>query len=99
MTVRRRLEEMGFQRQRATPPSRQSEPERRYGYQPDHRRQPPEQRYPSSLTDEEWCIGAVSPSRYSTSLLSASVVAYFRRCSQQSKFEQMHDRLRAMAGT
>lgn len=32
MTVRRRLEEMGIQRERATPPSRQREPERRYGY-------------------------------------------------------------------
>ena len=44
MTIRRRLEEMGIRRERAAPlPARQDEPERRYGYQPAHRRQRPEQ--------------------------------------------------------
>ncbi len=59
MTIRRRLEKMGFRRERAaTLPARQDEPERRYGFQPAYRRQRPVQRYPSSLTDAEWRLVA-----------------------------------------
>ena len=110
-----------------TTPSPQAEYEKRYGYQPAHRRQQPEQRYPSSLTDEEWRLvadifesdsdrGALP--RYPRRLLVdaccyvvrngcswrmlpkdfppwQNVYRTFRRWSQQGKFEQMHDRLRA----
>ncbi len=58
MTVRRRLDEMGIRREQATLPPLQGELEQRYGYRPAHRRQQPEQRYPNSLTDEEWRLVA-----------------------------------------
>lgn len=100
---------------------------KRYGYTEAHRRQEPEQRYPSCLTDAEWALveelfdsggGRGTPPRYSRRLLVdaccyvvrtggswrmlpkefpawQNVYRTFRRWSDQGKFEQMHDRLRA----
>jgi transposase len=127
MTVRRGLDEMGIRREQATLPPPRGESERRYGYRSAHRRQQPEQCYPSSLTDEEWRLVADiferdgdrgTPPRYPRRLLVdaccyvvrsgcswrmlprdfppwQNVYRTFRRWSQQGKFEQMHDRLRA----
>lgn len=57
-TVRKGLREAGIERQRAaivaSDPA--DEPPKRYGYQPHHRDQTPEQRYPSCLTDAEWAL-------------------------------------------
>lgn len=106
------------------PPAKRTE----YGYNDSHRRQLPEQRYPSCLTDGEWNLVADlfereghrgKPPRHSRrQLLEAccyvvrtgcswrmlplefphwdNVYKTFRRWSEQGKFEQMHDRLRAM---
>ena len=101
---------------------------RQYGYTEAHRRQLPEQRYPSCLTEAEWQLvaelfeqegGRGTPPRHTRrELLNAccyvvrtgcswrmlprefphwdNVYKTFRRWSAQGKFEQMHDRLRAM---
>jgi transposase len=101
---------------------------RRYGYTEAHRRQDPEQRYPSCLTTVEWQLvedlfalpGARGkPPSYARRLLVdaccyvvrtgcswrmlpkefppwQNVYRTFRRWSEQGKFEQMHDRLRAL---
>lgn len=99
----------------------------RYGYTEAHRRQEPEQTYPSCLTDAEWGLvedlfdkegGRGTPPQYPRRLLVdacsyvvrtgcswrmlpkgfppwQNVYRTFRRWSEQGKFEQMHDRLRA----
>ncbi len=100
----------------------------RYGYTEAHRRQEPEQTYPSCLTDAEWALvgdlfdneGARgTPPKYPRRVLVdaccyvvrtggswrmlpsgfppwQNVYRTFRRWSGQGKFEQMHDRLRAL---
>lgn len=100
----------------------------RYGYTDAHRRQAPEQTYPSCLTDTEWALvedlfdndgGRGLPPRYPRRLLVdaccyvvrtgcswrmlpkefpawQNVYRTFRRWAEQGKFEQMHDRLRAL---
>lgn len=57
-TVRKGLQDAGIQRQRAKIVQSNPAEERpaRYGYQPYHRDQMPEQRYPSCLTDAEWAL-------------------------------------------
>ncbi len=99
----------------------------RYGYTDAHRRQEPEQTYPSCLTDAEWDLvedlfdnegGRGTPPLYSRRVLVdaccyavrtgcawrmlpkafppwQNVYRTFRRWSEQGKFEQLHDRLRA----
>jgi transposase len=100
---------------------------KRYGYTDAHRRQAPEQTYPTCLTDAEWALvrdlferegGRGLPPRVERrALVDAccyvvrtgcawrmlpkefarwqNVYRTFRRWSEQGKFEQMHDRLRA----
>ncbi|KOR49982.1 transposase [Xanthomonas oryzae] len=99
----------------------------RYGYTDAHRRQTPEQAYPSCLIDAAWELvkdifenegGRGSPPRISRRVLVdaccyvvrsggswrmlprhfprwQNVYRTFHRWSEQGKFEQMHDRLRA----
>lgn len=78
-TVRKGLREAGVRRKRSVPINKRQDDDthRRYGYQSGHRRQLPEQDYPSSLTDEEWRLvvdlfendGRGVPPRYSRRLL------------------------------
>jgi transposase len=99
----------------------------RYGYTDAHRRQEPEQIYPSCLTDAEWDLvedlfdnegRRGTPPQYARRVLLdaccyavrtgcawrmlpkefppwQNVYRTFRRWSEQGKFEQMHDHLRA----
>lgn len=129
-TIQRALREAGIERVRGTDgvqvlAREQGTP--RYGYTDAHRRQEPEQTYPSCLTDAEWGLvgdlfdnegGRGTPPRYPRRLLVdaccyavrtgrawrmlpkafppwQNVYRTFRRWSEQGKFEQMHDRLRA----
>lgn len=62
VTVLKALRRLGFERRRAKPsapaPEEKGEAASRYGYTSAHRRQAPEQSYPSSLTDAEWALVA-----------------------------------------
>lgn len=58
-TIYKYLRAAGVERQRASAAlqvERASAPPRRYGYTAEHRRQAPEQTYPSCLTDAEWTL-------------------------------------------
>jgi transposase len=126
-TLIKALRAVGIERRRGVRVERAGDRKARYGYTEAHRRQAPEQTYPSSLTDAEWARvgdlfdqagGRGTPPRYPRRLLVdaccyvvrtggawrmlpqdfppwQNVYRTFRRWSEQGKFEQMHDRLRA----
>ena len=130
-TVERALRAAGIERRPSASSVRVEVSEARisrYGYTSAHRRQLPEQTYPSCLTDTEWALvedlfgnggGPGLPPRYARRLLVdaccyvvrtgcswrmlpkefppwQNVYRTFRRWGEQGKFEQMHDRLRAL---
>ncbi len=129
-TIKKALQEVGVERVRGDKGVRVvtgGKETPRYGYTDAHRRQEPEQTYPSCLTDAEWSLvedlfdnegGRGTPPQYSRRMLVdaccyavrtgcawrmlpkefppwQNVYRTFRRWSEQGKFEQMHDRLRA----
>lgn len=127
-TVRKALREAGVKRAKPVVEPAAHAPKKRYGYKEQHRRQEPEQRYPSCLTDAEWALVAevfersgqqgLPPQSSRREMVDAccyvvrtgcswrqlpsefphwdNVYKTFRRWSAQGKFEQMHDRLRAL---
>lgn len=129
-TIQKSLHEAGIERQfdgAGVRVETAADTPARYGYTEAHRRQEPEQTYPSCLTDAEWKLiedlfdnegGRGIPPQYPRRLLVdacnyvvrtgcswrmlpvgfppwQNVYRTFRRWSEQGKFEQMHDRLRA----